>query len=89
MPTARSGVAATVLDDKAFIFGGETREVTFAAAEAYDPATDSWTELAPLPTPRHGFGAVVHDGQILTLMGAPTAGGDRSNLVEVFVPSAQ
>jgi N-acetylneuraminic acid mutarotase len=87
MPTARSGVAVTVLDGKAYVMGGETRQVTFDAAEAYDPAADEWQALAPLPTARHGFGAVTHDGAIVTLMGSPSAGGDRSVIVERFEPA--
>src|SRR5690606_757027 len=87
VPTPRSGVAAVALDGIAYVFGGETRQVTFAEAEAYDPATDTWTTLPPLPTPRHGFGAAVHDGRIYTLMGAPNAGADSSTLVEVFTPT--
>ncbi len=87
MPTARSGVAVAVLDGKAYVLGGETRQVTFDTAEAYDPAADEWQTLAPLPTARHGFGAAAYDGAIITLMGSPIAGGDRSVIVERFEPA--
>ena len=34
----------------------------FRALEAYDPATNSWSELPMMPMPRHGLaGAVVGD----------------------------
>jgi hypothetical protein len=46
------------------IFGGEEGAGTFEKNEAYDPTTDSWTALMPLPTPRHGFGAAVFDSAI-------------------------
>lgn len=88
MPTARSGVASAVLDDRVYVFGGETRRITFDTVEAYDPAADDWTSLAPMPTARHGFGAIAHEGRIHTITGAPTAGGDLSTIVEIFVPSA-
>jgi hypothetical protein len=34
----------------------------FRAVEAYDPSTNSWSELPMMPMPRHGLaGAVVAD----------------------------
>ena len=86
MPTARSGAASAVLGGRVFVMGGESDARTFGAVEAYDPARDAWTVHTPLPTPRHGFGAVVAKGRIHTLTGSPKPGGDRSGLVEVLDP---
>jgi hypothetical protein len=43
----------------------------FDAVEAYDPAGDAWTALAPMPTPRHGTGAATL-GRTLYLPGGAT-----------------
>ena len=61
MPTSRGGVAAAVLDGELYVIGGEGNpddpNRVFPQTEAYDPATDTWSELAPMRTPRHGTGA--------------------------------
>ena len=36
LPTARSGIAAAVLEGRMFVFGGEAPSGTFNQAEAYD-----------------------------------------------------
>lgn len=89
LPTPRSGTAGALLDDKILVMGGEmdpdSGTGTFEENEAYDPATDSWSTLAPLPTPRHGFGAAVFGGAVYTPGGAPTNGGSQqSDVNEVF-----
>lgn len=89
LPTPRSGTAGALVDDQILVMGGEMNAQsgtgTFKENEAYDPTTDSWRVLAPLPTPRHGFGAAVFDGTVYTLGGAPTNGGGRqSDVNEVF-----
>jgi N-acetylneuraminic acid mutarotase len=56
MPTARGAHAAAVIDGKIHLFGGAYRKlfnlVDTDAHEVYDPATDTWETLSPLPTPR-------------------------------------
>ena len=89
LPTPRSGTAGAVLGNKILVMGGEkdpdSSTGTFKENEAYDPATDSWSTLAPLPTPRHGFGAAVFDNAVYTPGGAPTNGGNQqSDVNEVF-----
>lgn len=89
LPTPRSGTAGALLDNEILVMGGEmdprSETGTFKENEAYDPATDSWRALAPLPTPRHGFGAAVFDEAVYTPGGAPTNGGGRqSDANEVF-----
>lgn len=51
----------------------------FKENEAYDPATDSWRALAPLRTPRHGFGAAVFDETVYHQVALrPTAGASKA-----------
>ena len=54
MPIFRSEISAAVLDGKIYVAGGIGGKSSFSSAistslEAYNPALDSWQELAPLP----------------------------------------
>jgi N-acetylneuraminic acid mutarotase len=68
--------AAAELDGKIYLFGGFVGRPgarvwqPIASALVYDPAADSWKELAPLPTPRGSAAAVVVDGTIYVIGGA-------------------
>jgi hypothetical protein len=42
--------------------------LTYAEIEAFDPETNRWLTLPPLPTPRHGLG-VVTVGDTLYVIG--------------------
>lgn len=63
LPTSRGGAAAGVLDGQIIVAGGEgnagSSKGVFATVERYDPATDLWTALPPMRTPRHGTGGAV------------------------------
>jgi N-acetylneuraminic acid mutarotase len=66
MPTARSGGASGTDGRRIYVAGGEvtTKELVgaFRAVEAYDPVTNSWITLPPMPMPRHGIaGAVINN----------------------------
>lgn len=71
-PTARGDVTGAVYNGKAYVAGGEfqdtKRKMTFWAVEAYDPATDRWTDLPHLLIARHGF-AAAFVGNTLHIMG--------------------
>lgn len=60
LPQPRAGLALVALGGRLLAFGGETTggrvsdEVT-----RYDPASRSWSALAPMPWRSHGLGAVV------------------------------
>jgi N-acetylneuraminic acid mutarotase len=75
MPTARSGMAVSVLDEKIFLFGGERLGGTFSQVEAYDPAIDTWAELIPMPMSVHGTGAATIGSIIYIPAGATLNGG--------------
>jgi Common central domain of tyrosinase/Kelch motif/Polyphenol oxidase middle domain len=64
MPTPRSGGAWGTDGRRIYVAGGEvtTKELVgaFRAVDAYEPATNSWISLPPMPMPRHGIaGAVI------------------------------
>jgi hypothetical protein len=69
-----------------YTFGGERPGGVFPNHEAYDARTNTWATLAPLPTPRHGLGAVVLGGRIYTIAGGPAAGSAQTDVVEVYAP---
>ena len=86
MPTARSGIAAAVLDGRIVVVGGEGPSGTFGEVESYDPETNGWSSLARMPKARHGLGAVAVDRRIYVIAGGPTPGGSASSVVEIFMP---
>jgi N-acetylneuraminic acid mutarotase len=66
MPVARSGGATGTDGRLIYVAGGEvtTREVVGAynGIDAYDPTTNAWIGLPPMPMPRHGLaGAVINN----------------------------
>ena len=99
MPTVRSNVSVSVVDDKIYAIGGskmkkyqvprgfgnESEELP--TVEMYDPATDTWTQKADMPTPRKTKTCVV-DGKIYAIGGWSTA-NEQSQLetVEVYDPA--
>jgi N-acetylneuraminic acid mutarotase len=86
LPTARSGITASVVGSRIYVFGGEGAGGTFRENEAYDPARDAWQAMVPMPTGRHGLGSTVVEGRIHVISGGPTPGGSFSDLHEVFSP---
>ena len=79
MPTARSGHAAAAIDGKLVVIGGEVDvsrppDRVFDEVELYDPETDRWVSLPPMPVPRHGMGAVTVAGAVYVPGGAFRAG---------------
>jgi len=79
MPTARSGTGADALDGKVHVLGGEgwVEEFggVFRAHEVYDPKTNSWTKVARMPTPRHGFAVATIGKKLYAVSGVNNAGG--------------
>ena len=71
LPTARSGIAGVLYQDKIFVAGGECRDKkTYPEFEAYDLKTNRWSAFAPMPAGRHGFGGVVVGNSIYYAGGA-------------------
>jgi N-acetylneuraminic acid mutarotase len=88
LPTARSGGAIVYYHGLILYVGGECRHPkaggggeAFTENEAYDPKTDKWTALAPIPEQRNGFGAgavganAYFAGGAIGCGGAPTSDG--------------
>jgi N-acetylneuraminic acid mutarotase len=83
MPTARSGHGLVIYRNRFFAMGGESGQFVnrvltgqvHGQMESYDPATDTWQHHAPMPTPRHGMGAVTIGEWIYVAGGGPIVGG--------------
>ncbi|HVX12138.1 MAG TPA: NF038129 family PEP-CTERM protein [Pirellulales bacterium] len=77
-------------DGRIYVLGGYdflTDSVT-GQAEAYDPATDAWSTLAPMPTPVYDAVATTGpDGRIYLLGGTDGTSNQPTTLVEVYDPS--
>ncbi len=54
---ARGALVLVALDGRLYAFGGRDRSVEIAIPERYEPTTNTWTDLPPMPDPRnHGAG---------------------------------
>lgn len=82
------GNAAGVINGQLYVFGGEYFHdggKVHAEVWRYDPKADAWHAATPMPTPRHGLGAVVIDDAVWLVGGAKKpSGSDTSNAVERF-----
>ena len=90
MITGRSGVGCGVIGGELIVVGGEgnpdASSGVFPQAEAYDPATDSWRALDPMPTPRHGMGAAAWEGSLYVPGGATVQGFRATDVHEILTP---
>jgi N-acetylneuraminic acid mutarotase len=82
MPTARAGLATNVVNGTIYAIGGMGGSTK---VEAYDPATDTWTQKADLRA-RMFFGASVVDGKVYVIGGVRTTTGDSLASVEEYDP---
>jgi hypothetical protein len=84
MPTARSGGAWGTDGRRIYVAGGEvtTKELVgaFRAVEAYEPATNSWISLPPMPMPRHGIAGAVIGNELHLVSGMIQSAGALSFL---------
>jgi N-acetylneuraminic acid mutarotase len=88
LPTARSGIAGVVVNGCLYVFGGEGNTAhpqgVFAQAEAYNPVTNTWQAVVPMPVPRHGIGAAAIGPRIYIPGGGPVQGFGVTDVHEVF-----
>lgn len=89
MPVGLHHVGIGVVGGRLYIIGGYKQSgmsvwSPVATVYAYDPATDSWSERAAMPTARGALSVTVHDGKLYAIGGF----GDRANsaAVEVYDP---
>ncbi len=89
MPTGRWAAAGVLASDgNIYVIGGRAETATyttpFNTVEAYNPATDTWTTKAPLPTGRSSLAAIATgDGKIYA-MGGTEDGNNMTDRVDVY-----
>lgn len=84
MPISRASFGTAVVDGKIYVIGGyyyyEMGLINFLnRTEVYDPATDSWTLLSPMPTGRSDLALAVLDRKIYAI-----GGYQASRVVEIY-----
>jgi N-acetylneuraminic acid mutarotase len=75
LPTPRAGAATALFGNEIVVIGGEGNGLTFDQAEAYDTTKNTWRELTPMPTSRHGIQAAMYSGSAYIADGGTKAGG--------------
>lgn len=80
--------AVVALDGEVFVIGGYDEEKVVDRVEAYDPSSDSWRDVAPLPGPRHHVNAAQVGGKIYVLGGLVTNGFNATGESFVYDPSS-
>jgi N-acetylneuraminic acid mutarotase len=67
------------------VYAGKTPAVVVGSSEEYDPATDTWTFRAAMPTPRAVFAIAVYQNKIYCIGGKTSSGYTGVN--EVYDPA--
>ena len=89
MPWATQEVYCAVLDGKIYVAGGLIRDETATRINdrvgVYDPVSDSWSEIARLPQPRHHPMLVTAKGRVWAFGGYDRRdGGEWTSMTEVW-----
>jgi hypothetical protein len=87
MCTARGALAAAPLPDgRVLVAGGSNTITQLSGAEAYNPATNSWTAVGAMNAAREGLvAAPLPDGRVLVAGG--TGGSTNLSSAEIFNPA--
>ena len=75
MPTARMGLANSVVEGKIYAIGGYSLTIgPFSTVEKYDPAMDKWVRKTDMPTKRHYLTTAALHGRIYAIGGTDGTG---------------
>jgi N-acetylneuraminic acid mutarotase len=80
MPTPRADLSASVVNGKIYLIGGEVYSNTSPnyvetnVNEVYNPATNTWSTAAPIPSAVYGYASAVIDGKIYVIGGSKSSG---------------
>lgn len=87
MPTARSDLAAGIIDGRLYVVGGFPGPGTGADLEVYDPISDRWSAKAMMPTPRGDLAAAVLSNKLYAVGGTSLPGQTPLAALEEYTPS--
>jgi N-acetylneuraminic acid mutarotase len=90
MPTARQYAASCTAANEVYVIGGTVSNVSgttiaLQTVEAYNPSSNTWTTMTPMPTARWGMSCSVANGLIYVMGGWNDSVGFM-NTVEVYNP---
>ncbi len=96
MPTPRSDLTASVVNDKIYLIGGKKYSnadpyfIETNVNEVYDPANNTWTTKASIPTAVYGYASATINGKVYIIGGSnnPTSSqnGALINANQVYDP---
>jgi N-acetylneuraminic acid mutarotase len=90
MPTARLCVSTSAVNGKIYAIGGSAGGGQWyqglTTVEEYDPATDTWTTKADMPTGRTYFSTCAMNGKIYAIGGVKSGDVDNLSSVEEYDP---
>ncbi len=90
LPRARGAASAAVLNGRIHLVGGAVsapgERTSVAWHEAYDPKTDRWMLLAPLPGARDHLGVAAYQGRLYAVGGRFNSPAFNTGLHHVYVP---
>jgi N-acetylneuraminic acid mutarotase len=88
MKNPRGSVGTAALNGKIHAIGGRGVDtVTVTTHEIYDPATNKWSDLPPLPKARDHLSVIAVDGKIHAIGGRFNATVDNTGMHDVYDPA--
>jgi N-acetylneuraminic acid mutarotase len=84
-PRYHIGGAGGVINGKFYVVGGRGTGQSTNQLDVYDPASNTWSSRAPMPTARDGAAAAVHNGKLYVIGGRDVNAG-WLRTVEVYDP---
>ena len=92
MPTARGALIAGFVNGTLYAVGGVNASFSAPSGpvttnEAYDPETDSWSQKAPMPTPRQHLASAVYDCKLYVIGGRIDSLTSNLDANEVYDPA--
>jgi N-acetylneuraminic acid mutarotase len=96
IPESIEGGKAAVVGEKIYVIGGNYQTLTSNffvipsnSTHVYDPLTNSWSTMAPIPVPVTGCALAVLDNKIYVIGGGPQSYGtaNSSSMVQIFDPA--
>ena len=88
LPQGGAVYGAVAVEGKIYAFGAYHHNAnTYYTSGKYDPATNTWISIPPMPTLRIEFATAVHENKIYIIGGKENRGAASLSTVEVYDPA--